>query len=340
MAKKIKENRKTFLIFLLLVVLLAVFIASLGFGRYPIRIKEIVGIFASKITHVEPFWQSSAEDILFRVRLPRIVLACLVGASLSVAGASYQGIFQNPMASPDILGTSAGASFGAALAIMLFAHREAVALGAFVAGMASIAFVFLVSRKAKGNRILGLVLSGIMVSSLFTAGVSYLKLVADPADQLPSITYWLMGSLASTDVSDLKFALVPMLIGMLPLFLLRWQINALTMGEEEAKTMGVNTGVVRITVILCATLITAASVSVSGVIGWVGLVIPHLCRRVVGNNYQYLLPASLIGGALFLLCVDNISRNALNTEIPIGILTAVIGAPFFMYLLTRKEEQY
>jgi len=131
-----------------------------------------------------------------------------------------------------------------------------------------------------------------------------------------------------------------MLIGMLPLFLLRWQINALTMGEEEAKTMGVNTGVVRITVILCATLITAASVSVSGVIGWVGLVIPHLCRRVVGNNYQYLLPASLIGGALFLLCVDNISRNALNTEIPIGILTAVIGAPFFMYLLTRKEEQY
>lgn len=340
MTRKLKENRKTFLIVLLLIALVITFVVSLGFGRYPIRIKEIVGIFMSKIFSVQPFWDSSAEDILFRVRLPRIVLACLVGASLAVAGASYQGIFQNPMASPDILGTSAGASFGAALAIMLFAQRGAIALGAFAAGMASIAFVFLVSRKTKGNRILGLVLSGIMVSSLFTAGVSYLKLVADPTDQLPSITYWLMGSLASTSLNDLKFALLPMLIGIVPLFLLRWQINALTMGEEEAKTMGVNTKAVRATVILCATLVTAASVSVSGVIGWVGLVIPHLCRRMVGNNYQYLLPASLVTGALFLLCVDNISRNALNTEIPIGILTAVIGAPFFMYLLTRKEEQY
>jgi iron complex transport system permease protein len=196
--------------------------------------------------------------------------------------------------------------------------------------------VYLIGRRAKGNKVLALILAGIMISSLFTAGTSYLKLVADPNDTLPAITYWLMGSLTGTKISDVTFAMIPMAIGLIPLFLLRWKMNVLTLGDNEARTMGVNTGRIRLIVIICATLITAASVSVSGMIGWVGLVIPHMARRMVGNNYRYLIPVTMLVGANFLLLVDNVSRNLWTSEIPIGILTAFIGAPFFIYLITRE----
>ena len=179
-----------------------------------------------------------------------------------------------------------------------------------------------------------------MISSLVSSGTSFIKLVADPDDQLPAITYWLMGSLNGTDPGDVKFALIPMAIGTIPLFLLRWRINLLTLGDEEAQTMGINAKRLRVIVIFCSTLITAASVAVSGVIGWVGLVIPHLARRLVGNNYRYLMPASMLLGAIFLLLVDDLSRNLLMTEIPIGILTSFIGAPFFIYLITKDGERY
>ena len=175
-----------------------------------------------------------------------------------------------------------------------------------------------------------------MVSSLFQSGTSFIKLVADPNNQLPQITFWLMGSLSGTRLKDVGFALIPMVIGSAPLLLLRWRINILTLGDEEAATLGVNTGALRLVVILCATFLTAASVAVSGMIGWVGLVIPHLSRKLVGNDCRYLLPASMLMGASFLLLVDDISRNLLTTEIPIGILTAFIGAPFFIYLMTRR----
>ena len=178
-----------------------------------------------------------------------------------------------------------------------------------------------------------------MIGSLVSSGTSFIKLVADPDDQLPAITYWLMGSLNGTNPADVWFALVPMSIGVIPLFLLRWRVNILTLGDDEAQTMGVNAKRLRVIVILCATLITAASVSVSGVIGWVGLVIPHLARRLVGNNYKYLMPASMLFGAIFLLLVDDVSRNMFATEIPIGILTSFIGAPFFIYLITKDGEQ-
>jgi iron complex transport system permease protein len=177
-----------------------------------------------------------------------------------------------------------------------------------------------------------------MVSSLFSAGTSYIKLVADPSNQLPAITYWLMGSLSGTRLKDVGFAVIPMVIGLAPIFLIRWRMNLLTINEEEAKSMGVNTKLLRFAVIVCATFITAASVACSGMIGWVGLVIPHLSRKIVGNNCRYLIPASMIFGAFFLLLVDNISRNLLATEIPIGILTAFIGAPFFIYLMMQKEN--
>jgi iron complex transport system permease protein len=242
------------------------------------------------------------------------------------------------MAAPDILGASSGAAAGAALAILLERSAYTVMLFAFGGSLITIALVMLVSRTARGNRLLRIILSGIMVSSLCNAATSFIKLVADPNNILPEITYWLMGSLAKTRPENLAFAVVPMALGLIPLILLRWRINILTLSDDEARTLGVNVGFVRIAVIVCATLITAASVSVSGLIGWVGLVVPHLARRIVGNNYRHLMPASMLAGAIFLLIVDNVSRNLLLTEIPIGILTAVVGAPFFIWLITRKKE--
>ena len=185
---------------------------------------------------------------------------------------------------------------------------------------------------------MNLILGGIMIGSLFTAATSYVKLVADPTNQLPAITYWLMGSLSGAKLSELGFAAVPMALGCIPLLLIRWRINLLTLGDEEAQTLGVNTNLLRLAVILCATLVTAASIAVSGMIGWVGLVIPHFARKLVGSNYRYLMPASMLLGAAFLLVVDNVSRNLLAVEIPIGILTAFVGAPFFIYLLMRREK--
>jgi iron complex transport system permease protein len=213
-----------------------------------------------------------------------------------------------------------------------------VTLFAFAASLITIALVMLVSGAARGNRLLRIVLAGIMVSSLCNAGTSFIKLVADPNNILPEITYWLMGSLARTRPENLAFAIVPMAVGLVPLLALRWRINILTLSDEEARTLGINVGVTRAVVIVCATLVTAASVAVSGLIGWVGLMAPHLARRFVGSDYRHLMPASMLTGALFLLIVDDISRNLLLTEIPIGILTAVVGAPFFIWLITRKKE--
>ena len=320
-------------------VLVICLVGSVVLGRYPIGLKELCGILLSKIADIEPFWTGTQESLLLQHRLPRIVLACLVGCCLASAGASYQGVFQNPIAAPDILGASSGAAFGAALAILMDLGSTMVMIFAFAASLLTVAMVIFVGNRARGKRVLGLVLSGIMIGSLVSSGTSFIKLAADPEDQLPAITYWLMGSLNGTAPRDMLFALVPMLLGLIPLILLRWKINILTLGDDEARTMGINAPQLRTIVILCATLITAASVSVSGVIGWVGLVIPHMARRLVGNNYRHLMPASMLLGAIFLLLVDDLSRNLMATEIPIGILTSFIGAPFFLYLITRDGER-
>ena len=320
-------------IFLLLSVLL-----SFMLGRYAVPIKELVGILGGAIGPITPFWSDTMEKVVLNIRLPRILLACMVGCCLSTAGVSYQGVFRNPMAAPDILGASSGAAFGAALGILLGFGSQIIVLFAFSFSLVTVGLVLFISKRAKGKQVLTLVLSGIMISSLFSAGTSFIKLVADPANALPAITYWLMGSLSGAKMSEVFFILIPMVLGIIPLLLLRWRINVLTLGDDEAKSIGVNAGRIRLIVILCATLITAASVSVSGMIGWVGLVIPHLCRKMVGNNLKYLMPAAMLFGALFLLLVDNVSRNLLATEIPIGILTAFIGAPFFCWLITRRER--
>jgi iron complex transport system permease protein len=322
------------------IILILVIVISFFLGRYPINPGELFGILFSKIFPIDQFWTDQMQTILFNVRLPRILLACLIGCSLAAAGASYQGIFQNPMAAPDILGATSGAAFGAALAIINEGNNLTITLSAFAFSLLTVSIVYIISKKAQGKKVLGLILCGIMVSSLFTAATSYLKLVADPNDELQAITYWLMGSLSGATQKTVLMAFIPMAIGLVPLFFLRWRINVLTLGDEEARTMGINAARLRLIIILCATLVTAASVSVSGMIGWVGLVIPHLARMLVGNNYKHLMPATMLFGAIFMLIVDNISRNLLQTEIPIGILTAFVGAPFFVYLITRKGEAY
>lgn len=332
------DDRAALYIAVLALVLLALALLSFVLGRYDVPFVQVVRILLSRVAPLEKTWTDNMATAVLNVRLPRILLAGLVGCSLSAAGTAYQSVFRNPMAAPDILGASSGACFGAALAILLgFAHLGVTAM-AFAASLATVALVYVLARRIRGNQVVNLLLAGIMISSLFSAGTSYIKLVADPTNQLPAITYWLMGSLSGARMKDVGFALLPMALGLVPLLLLRWRINLLTLSEEESRSMGINTTVLRLVVILCATVLTAASVSVSGMIGWVGLVIPHLSRKLVGSDCRRLLPAAMLLGAIFLLAVDNVSRNLLAVEIPIGILTAFIGAPFFLYLMTRKEH--
>lgn len=318
-------------------VLGAVFAAALFgsvlLGRFSVTPKELFRLLLSRLTETEPGWRDGAENVVFQIRLPRVAAAALIGAALAAAGVSYQGMFRNPMVSPDILGASTGAGFGAALAILLGAGYFGISMSAFVFGLLAVAVSYAVSCMSRTNQTIALILSGMMVSSLFSAGTSYLKLVADTQQQLPAITYWLMGSLSSIKPRDVLFLVIPVTIGLVPLWILSWRMNLLTLGEEEARSMGVNTRLLRFIVILCATLLTAASVAVSGMIGWVGLVIPHFCRMLFGYDYRRLIPAAALFGASFLIIVDDIARLATAGEIPLGILTAFVGAPIFLYLI-------
>ncbi len=306
---------------LLALLLAAAVVLSVLAGRYPLGMDGI-------------------REVILYIRLPRIAMACLVGCGLSAAGAAYQGVFQNPMAAPDILGATQGAAFGAALAILAGLSSQWITLVSFACSLAAVSIVWFIGRRTAGKRVLGLILTGIMIGSLFSAGTSFVKLVADPADQLPAITYWLMGSLAGIGRDNVLQASLPMLLGLLPLFVLRWRINLMTLGDEAAQSLGVDTDRMRKLIVAGSTLITAAAVSATGMIGWVGLVVPHLARKLIGNDYRYLMPGSMLLGALFLLLVDNVARSALSREIPIGILTAFVGAPFFLYLITRGGEKH
>lgn len=316
------------------VLLIVVIVSSLCIGRYAVPLTELGRI----LFGLPSGGDATMTTVIRNVRLPRILLAGLIGAALSAAGVCFQSVFQNPMASPDILGASSGAGLGAALGLLCGLSARGVMLSAFVCGIVTIVAVFLIGARAQGKQVVNLILAGIMVGSLCNAGISYIKLVADPTNQLPAITYWLMGSLSGAKWSDLQFFAPFIAVGAVPLLLLRWRINILSLGDDEARTMGVSTDRLRWLVICCATLLTAACVAVCGMIGWVGLVVPNLCRRLVGNDVRVLLPSGLLLGASFLLIVDNVSRSLLATEIPIGILTAFIGAPFFLWMLMRKEK--
>lgn len=319
--------------------LLALFLLSFVVGRYGVPLGQVVRILLSGVLPLEQTWTGNMAIAVLNVRLPRILLACLVGCGLSAAGTGYQTVFQNPMAAPDILGASSGACFGAALAILTGQSAVMITVFAFLASLLSVALVYLVGNHTRGNRVVNLLLAGIMVGSLFSACTSYIKLVADPTNQLPQVTYWLMGSLSGTRMGTVRFAAVCMAVGLVPLLLLRWRMNLLTLSPDEARAMGVHTDRLRLAVILSSTVLTAAAVSVSGMIGWVGLVIPHLSRRIVGSDCRRLMPMSCLFGAAFLLLVDNMARCLTATEIPIGILTAFVGAPFFIYLMVKGGDR-
>ncbi|MCL2687037.1 MAG: iron ABC transporter permease [Methanobrevibacter sp.] len=323
---------------LLLMLLIALFFISFLLGRYPISPYEVILAICSKITGIDFGLSQTVETIIFQIRLPRILAAILVGASLSIAGASFQGLFKNPLVSPDKLGVSSGAGFGAALAILLYGGYFLIQALSFIFGLLAVVVSYLLSRTFKGTSMLTLVLCGIAIGSFFSALLSIAKYVADPYGQLPTIVFWLMGSLASVTTQQIIMVLIPMLIGITILILIRWRLNVVSMGDEEALTMGIDVKKMQAIIIICCTLITAAAVSISGIIGWIGLVIPHIARMILGPDHKVLLPASVILGAFFLLLIDNISRTVTTVEIPLGILTALIGAPFFIYLLKKSKE--
>lgn len=337
---KKKNDYTKFKFLILILVPVIAFLFSVTLGRYSITVKEVFEILIAKVLGKDIDYPKVIDTVIFQVRIPRIIIAMFVGSALSVSGAVYQGMFKNPMVSPDILGTSAGAGFGAALAILLSFSTVGIQIMAFGFGLLALTLTYIISTRVGrgGNVMYVFILAGILIGTVFQSFISLSKYVADPYDKLPAITFWLMGSLSTISQRDVLMIIVPFLLGIVPIFAIRWHLNTLSFGEEEAKALGINTGKIRLLVMVCTTLLTASAVSVSGMIGWVGLIIPHLARMVVGPNFKQLIPASMLMGGTYLLLVDNIARSAVSIEIPLGILTSLIGAPFFIFLLmnTRK----
>ncbi|RUS58087.1 iron ABC transporter permease [Kurthia sp. 3B1D] len=319
---------------------IVVAVVSLGIGRFYVDPITIVKIFTSQVFPIDQTWSNMEETVVMNVRFPRILLALLIGGGLAMAGASFQGMFGNPLVSPDILGVSAGAGFGASLGILLFGQGVTAQLLALVFGLLAILFTFFVAGNRKNAAIYMFVLAGVITSALFNALISLTKFVADPEEKLPAITYWLMGSLGTATYRDLSIAGPIILFGMLILYVLRWRLNLLTLPEDEAKSMGIPVTALKWAVIAGATIITAATVAAAGIVGWVGLIIPHVARMFVGNNNQFVLPVSLAIGSVYLLIIDDLARSLTATEIPLSILTAIIGAPFFAYLLRRMGGRW
>lgn len=313
--------------------LLGMLFFAISVGQYAIPLGELLQSIVSLITG-KPL--TDAEFIIWNIRFPRILTALLVGAALAISGATYQGMFRNPLVSPDILGVSAGSGLGAVVAIYFDLPILGIQLLAFLFGLATVGLVYLVSQLVRRlDPILALVLAGIAISALLGAGISLIKLLSDPYSQLTMITFWLMGSLTMATMSDLYVVGPIFIISMIPLILLRWRMNLLSLDDEEALALGVNIKLLRLIFIISATMMTSAAVSITGIIGWIGLVIPHVARLLVGPDFRKLLPTSLFIGAGFLILTDTVARTFFPIEIPLSILTAFIGAPFFIGLLIK-----
>jgi len=333
-----KQQNLKFIWITVLAVLLITFFVSLFVGRYIISPYEVSGILLDGL--LGEAGDGMEYSVVWNLRLPRTLLNCFVGAGLAVAGGAFQGIFRNPLVSPDVLGVSSGAAFGAALGILLSGMNHLATVMALLFGIASVFMTYTLSKLRGESSTLSLVLSGMIISAVFSALISLIKYVADPYDKLPAITYWLMGSFASASYSNLQLAGIPIFLGTVVLLLLRWRINILSLGDEDAYSLGVNPVKTRRVIIIMATLITASCVTVTGVIGWVGLVIPHICRMLIGVDHMKLLPVSCVVGAAFMIIVDLIARTVTAAEIPIGILTALVGAPFFALLFKRAKGDW
>lgn len=325
---------------ILAVTTLAIAIVSMGIGHYPLSPQAVVEVLWSAVTGSPSTQATAAHNVVLAVRLPRVLAAMLVGASLAAAGAAYQTLFRNPLASPAILGVSSGAGFGAALAMLLHASALAVQGSAFAGGIVAVAAAMFISGRLGQGSALVLVLAGLVVSALFQALTSALKYVADPLDTLPAIVFWLLGGLGRVSRVDLYWAAPFALTSIGVLFLLRWPTQVLDAGDDEARTLGIPVSRLRIALIFAATLMTAAATSISGIVGWVGLLVPHLARLIVGPAYAQLLPASVLLGAGYLLLVDDLCRSAFAAELPLGIVTAILGAPVFVAVLARARRQW
>lgn len=331
------RRRYSILMLVMVIILFAVVILSFWVGYYPLSPMQVIEAFLSKFGYQGEILPQ-AVTIFWSIRLPRILSAAFIGAALAVAGSAYQGMFRNPLVSPDILGVSSGASLGAAFAILCGASNAVVQVSAFAGGIAAVASSYLISRKSAHSQTLSLVLTGSMIMALCNAGVTMIKYVADPNDVLQQITFWLMGSLTKTTMDPFAWSAAPMVAGLLVILILRWRINLLTLDEEEAKSLGINIRRYRLIFIIASTLLSASAVCLGGLIGWVGLMVPHMARALVGADYGRLIPASAMLGAGYLVLMDDVARSVLSMELPLGVVTSIMGAPFFVYLIIKKKE--
>jgi iron complex transport system permease protein len=336
-----KKNKKLFWIKwgILSGIMIAGFFLSFMIGRYPISPKTVVDIILSKVIPIAHYWDDTTEMVVLQVRLPRILLALMVGGSLSISGTSYQTLFKNPMVSPDILGVSAGAGFGAALSMLRGGHWVEIQLFALLFGLLAVGMTYLLGSAYGKQELTVLVLSGVVVSSLFQSLLSVVKTMADTDNQLPSITFWLMGGLGKGSNKDVLIIVPALLISLVLLFIFRNNIDVLAAGEEEAAAMGVNVTLIKGIVIICSTLVTVVSVSICGIIGWVGMVIPHIARLLTGSQYGKQVSISFLIGGIFLLFIDNLIRGVEGVDLPLGVLTSLIGTPIFAFLLIRVKRE-
>ncbi len=324
----------------LVLVLVASILYSVTIGRYDLSIRDVAHILIDNVHPlVTPYWDPVHEVVVEQVRLPRIMVAVVIGFGLSVSGAALQGLFRNPLVDPGIIGVTSGAGFGGTLAILLGLQGYLLLGLAFVFGLGSILLVKLLSTVRGRTSMLTLVLAGVVISAFFAAAISIAKLLADPFQKLPAITYWLMGSIASSNYVDLLLVSAAVVPSAVAIYLLRFQINIMSLGEEKARALGTNVVLVQWIVLLTSALISAGVVATSGIIGWVGLVIPHIARGLVGADHQRLLPVSGTLGAIYLLTVDNLARTVSTAEIPLGIITALIGVPIFAVILRRLHTK-
>jgi len=322
------------------VLVLGLFVAF-TVGRYPVTLAELIEVLVSRLTGRATTVAPAVENVVLLVRGPRVVAAVLVGGALAVAGTAFQGLFRNPLVSPDILGASSGAALGAVLGIYFSLGVIGIEGLAFAGGLVAVAAVYVIgSMPHSRDPILVLVLTGVVVGALLGAGVGLVKYLADPYNQLPAMTFWLLGSLAATTVSDLLPLTGPVAVGTIVLIALRWRLNVMSLPEDEARALGLATGPFRIAIVAAATLVTSASVATSGIIGWVGLVVPHLARALVGPDFPRLIPTAALLGGGYLLFIDTLARTAAPVEIPLGILTAVIGTPVFIWLLAGMQRTW
>ena len=337
--KKFSPHNGYFIHLILALVLVAAMLWSLCVGKYEVRVGDNIKIIFASLLGDTSQWPSMTVNVVMKLRLPRILAAVIVGSCLSVSGAAYQGIFRNPLVSPDFLGVSSGACIGAAVAILLAQSAAIIQVFAFLGGCIAVALTTMIPKLMRSSSNIMLVLSGIIVGGLMSSIMGMIKYWADPDTQLAAITYWQMGSLSYITYNTLLSIAVPVIVCTAVLLLLGFRIDILSLGETDAKTLGADVEKIRGVAIICATLLTASSVCIAGTIGWIGLVIPHFGRMLVGSENKRLLPAACLIGAIFLLVVDTVTRTVGAAELPLSILTGVIGAPFYAWLLYRQRAR-